>query len=182
MRWTILAAAVGLGITGCAPSPPVSTAIMPPQTGLADPINAVQYAAWAFAWPSRTENDPLSAAKAVAALDFAAGDINANQRWVGLSPIVWDEMLVARTDVRRVLGIPADAPSQAVVNVMTLTMLALEAGDRTQALAALSSPIFTLGPERTLIVLTNLPYIRMANVATSDVESMLNCVRCAGVF
>ena len=182
MRWIMLATVLGFGITGCAPSPPVSTAIMPPQTGLADPVNAVQYAAWAFAWPSRTENDPLSAARAVAALDYAAGDINTNQRWVGLSPIVWNEMLIARTDVRRVLGVPADAPSQAVVNAMTLTMLALEAGDRAQALAVLSSPMFTFGPERTLAVLTNLPYVRMANVATSDVENTLNCVRCAAVF
>ncbi len=182
MRSIILVTALGLGIAGCAPSPPVSTAIMPPQTGLGDPVNSVQYAAWAFAWPSRTRNDPLSAAKAVAALDFAAGDINTSQNWKGMSPIIWNEMLIARTDVRRVLGIPAEAPSQAVVNAMTRTMLALEAGNQPEALAALSSPIFTFGPERTLTVLSNLPYIRMANVATADAENTINCVRCAAVF
>lgn len=184
MRWIVLVAALGIGLGGCAlQEPPVSTAVMPDVTGLADPVNAVQYAAWAFAAPRRTRNDPISAVKAVAALDFAAGNMSTSAAFAGFNPLVTHEMLTARTDVRHALGIAEDAPSQAVVNALTLTMLALQAGDRAAALTALSVPMFTLGPERTLDRLSNLPYIRMANVATSDANAEINtpnCRRCGG--
>ncbi len=179
MRLVALVGALGVGLGGCAlQEPPVSTAVMPDVSGLADPVNAVQYAAWAFAAPRRTRNDPLSAVKAVAALDFAAGNMNTSAAWAGFNPLVTHELLTARTDVRRRLGIAEGASSQAVVDALTRTLLALQAGDRGAALTALSAPIFTLGPERTFDLLTDLPYIRMANVATSDANAEINAPNC----
>lgn len=185
MRRLMLVAAIALGIGGCAlQQTPVNTSGMPQQTGLADPVNAVQYAAWAFASPSRTRNDPLSAAKAVAALDYAAGNVNTNQFFIGLNPLVSQQMLIGRSAMRRALGIPENAPSQAVVNAMTQVMLALEAHNQGAAVAALSSPVFTFGPDRTFALLTNLPYIQMANIATINTENAINggCMACGGAM
>ncbi len=138
-----------------------------------------RYSSWAFASPARIRNDPASAARAVAALDYAAGAINTNPRLQFMSPVINNEMLDARQAVRRVLGIPPTAPSQAVVNSMVGVSLALGSGDRTQALAALNTPIFTLGPERTLALLTNMPRVREANIATSQAEGAINGTFCA---
>ena len=160
-------------------SPPVDTAVMPPVTGLVDPNNAIFYANWAFASPARTRNDPVSAARAVAALDYAAGAINTNPRLMFMSLVINAEMLDARQAVRRVLGIPPTTPSQAVVNSMVAVSLALSSGNRTEALAALNAPIFTLGPEQTLAVLTNMPLVRQANIATSQAQGAINGTFCA---
>ena len=160
-------------------SPPVDTAVMPPVTGLVDPNNAIYYANWAFSSPARIRNDPASAARAVAALDYAAGAINTNPRLMFMSPVINDEMVDARQAVRSVLGIPPTTPSQAVVNSMVTVSLALGGGNQAEALAALDAPIFTLGPEQTLAVLTNMPFVRRANIATSQAEGAINGTFCA---
>lgn len=167
-----------LSLAACAPSPPVSTARMPPGNGLGDPGNAIQYSAWAFASSARTRGDPASAANAVAALDFAAGYLNTNVQWRQLSPYISHEMLTAREAVRHVLGVTPDAPSQALVDSMVGVSFALSRGDQAAALNALNSPIFTLGPERTLALLTNMPYIRVANIATTMAQGALNQTFC----
>jgi hypothetical protein len=76
-------------------------------------------------------------------------------------------MLQARADIRRVLGIAPDAPSQSVGNAMLAVQAALDAGDRARALTALSAPIFTLGPEPTFALLGALPYVQAANIGTA---------------
>jgi hypothetical protein len=164
-------------LAGC--TPPVDTAVMPPVSGLVDPENAIYYANWAFSSPARTRNDPASAARAVAALDYAAGAINSSPRLEFMSPVINAEMVDARQAVRRVLGIPPNAPSQEVVNSMITVSLALGSGNRAEALAALNAPIFTLGPERTLAVLTNMPPVRQANIATAQAEGAINGTFCA---
>ena len=166
-----------LSLAGC--TPPVDTAVMPPVSGLVDPNNAIYYANWAFSSPARTRDDPASAARAVAALDYAAGAINTSPRLMFMSPVINNEMVDARQAVRRVLGIPPTAPSQAVVDSMVTVSLALGSGNRAEALAALNAPIFTLGPERTLAVLTNMPFVRQANIATAQAEGAINGTFCA---
>ncbi|HSU07217.1 MAG TPA: hypothetical protein VLI93_16765 [Acetobacteraceae bacterium] len=175
-RAAVLGTLLALG--ACAPSPPVDTAQMPPISGLADPANAIQYSAWAFASPTRTQGDPISAARAVAAMDFAAGAINTTPSFQYASPIINDEMLQARQAVRRALGIAPNARSQVVVTSMIGVSLALAHGDRAAALTNLSAPIYTLGPEQTLALLTNMPFIHTANVATIEAEGSLNGTFC----
>ncbi len=177
LRFALLACL--LALTGCAPGPRVDAAQMPPQSGLSDPSNAIQYAAWAFASPSRTRNDPASAARAVATLDYLGGALINNPAWMAFSPILADQMVDARTAMRRALGIAPTAPSQFVVNSMLNASAAMTHGDRQAALTFLSGPIYTLGPDQTLALLTNLPFIHMANVATIQAEGAMNGTFCA---
>jgi len=180
MRHFVIMIALGcmLGLTGCATPGPVDTAQAPPGFGFADPANAIQYSAWAFALPSRTANNPVAAATAVAALDYVAGQLNTNPAWRSGSPIINAEMLRAREAVRRVLGVAPDATSQQVVNSMVIVSNDLQQGNRSGALNALGPPVYTLGPEQTLAVLTNLPHIQAANVATSHALSALSDRAC----
>lgn len=174
-----LALAAILALAACTAPPPVNSATTGP-AGLGDPFNAIQYTSWAFAYPARTRNDPVSAARAVAALDYLAGYLQTAPNARGMNPIISDQMVTAREAVRQTLGIAPTAPSQLVVNVMDATASDLSAGNRPAALQALSSPAFTLGPERTLATLTNLPYIRMANIATGQAFAAItgNCIIC----
>jgi hypothetical protein len=172
----ILILAVLLILANC--TPPVDTALMPSASGLSDPGNAIQYTYWAFASPARTQNDPASAARAVAALDYVAGVLNSNPIWSQPAPLISSEMLDARHAVRRALGIAPNTPSQAVVNSMLAVSAAMAQGNRTVALESLNSPVFTLGPERTLALLTNMPRIPAANIATAHADGALNGTFC----
>lgn len=78
------------------------------------------------------------------------------------------EMLQARERVRSVLGIAPTAPSQLVINHLLSMAQALEDGDQTAALQALSAPEFTKSPEQTMAILSNFPFLRVANNATMD--------------
>jgi hypothetical protein len=75
-------------------------------------------------------------------------------------------MVQARTGTRRALGIVQDAPSRFVVNALLRLIAALNAGDQVEAFQILGSPVFTLPPSQTLHILSNLPYIQSANIAT----------------
>ncbi len=176
LRFALLACL--LTFAGCAPGPRVDAAQMPWQSGLGDPANAIQYAAWAFASSSRTRNDPVSGARAVATLDYLGGALLNNPAWMAFSPIIADQMRDARTSMRRKLGIAPTASSQFVVNSMLNASAAMTHGDRQAALTFLSGPIYTLGPDQTLALLTNLPFIHMANVATIEAEGAMNGTFC----
>lgn len=82
-------------------------------------------------------------------------------------------MAQARDDLRRILGIRPDAPSQAVVNALLRLSAGLQFGDRAEVAEALASPVFTLPPEETLQRLSNLPYDRTANLATAFAEAQM---------
>jgi hypothetical protein len=84
------------------------------------------------------------------------------------------EMLQARVDVRRVLGIRPDAPSQLVVNALLAFAGFWSVGNQPAAMQVLASPVFTLPPQHTLQILTNIPYIQSANVATMDAARQMN--------
>ncbi|MDB5399368.1 MAG: hypothetical protein JWQ55_1386, partial [Rhodopila sp.] len=44
-------------------------------------------------------------------------------------------------------------------------------GNQPAAMAVLASPVFTQPPEQTLRILSNLPYVQQANLATSRAEA-----------
>ena len=166
--------AAALALSACAAETPVDTATPPPALGLTDPPDAIEYTSWAFALPSRTRGDPGTAARAVAGLDYLGGALNTDPVYKYLSAIVNVEILRARKQTRQVLGITPTATSQQVVNALTTVSVALARGDTAVAMQALQSPIFTLGPERTLAILNDLPYIPMANIATMQALGALN--------
>lgn len=109
-------------LAGCVvQTPPVDTARLSngPVWILGDPdMWAIDHAHWALADPGRTLNRPAEAARAVAALDYRAGQINTAPRWAMIGPHSKMALLRARVEARAALGIAPDAPSQAVVDAM----------------------------------------------------------------
>jgi hypothetical protein len=134
-------------------------------------IGAINQSAWAFASPANTRGNPAEAVRAVVALEYLSGELQENPRWVGMDAAVKLHMGRARDEVRQILGIRPDAPPQLVVNTLLALGLDLQTGNQPAAMQVLSSAIFTQPPERTLQVLSNLPYMQEANLATSRAEA-----------
>ncbi len=167
-----------LAMAACTTAAHVDTAAMPAGLGLGDPANAIQYSAWAFAAPARTSGDPASAARAVAALDYVAGQLNTSPAWRSGSPIINAQMLRAREAVRQVLGVAPAATSQQVVDTMAAVSLELAGNNRAAAVHTLATPIYTFGPEQTFALLANLPFIHTANIATAQAAGALEGRSC----
>jgi hypothetical protein len=134
-------------------------------------VGAMNQAVWAFADARRTHDDPIDAARAVIAVEYLADELRGSPRWIGMSGTVKAEMVKARTDVRWSLGIKPDAPPQLVINALTRLIAALNANDESAASRALDTPVFTLPPAQMLTVLTNLPYMWSANIATMQASN-----------
>jgi len=133
-------------------------------------VPAVNYAAWAFADPSRTRGNPAAGARAAACMDYIAGELYTAPRWANIDPLTKEQLLHGRTEVRQVLGIPFNAPSQVVATSLANASGALAAGDQRAALAALSNPAFP-NPSAILARLANLPYLQQANVGTLNASN-----------
>jgi hypothetical protein len=164
-------------VASCGTSMQPNASVLPPgllgvvnDTDLAA-INLVQYN---FADANRTYGDPAEAAKAVAALDYMAGELSVSPRWVNLPYDVKQNMLDARVSVRAALGIAPDAPSQALVDAMATVTDALSTGHEAAAEAALVPPTFTLPPAETLRRLANMPYIQVADAAADQADDAMN--------
>ena len=167
---------VCLMLAGCAAITPLPDTAQLPFAAFGTLDNdtaAAGIAASAFAAPARTANDPVDGARACAAIDFLAGELSSNPRWISLSPFTRQEMLQARVDVRRVLGIRPDAPSQVVVSALMQFAAAWQYGDQATAMHMLGAPVFTLPPRQTLQILANLPMIRSANIASLDAATQM---------
>ncbi|MBV9655613.1 MAG: hypothetical protein JOZ42_13735 [Acetobacteraceae bacterium] len=150
-------------------TPPPDTARLPPNafgTYADGDIGAINASSWAFADPARTRNNPADAARAIAAVDYLAGELSTSPRWDFMSPLTKMQMLQARTEVRSAAGIAPNAPSQDVVDQLLYASDALAAGNPQGAMAAMTPPTFTLPPGDTLARLASLPYLQEANVAS----------------
>ena len=166
-------------LAGCGALPgPADTAQLPPgEFTAADPdVAAVNYATAAFSNQSSTYGNPAAGAEAALALEYSAGALNTEPRWVGLDPDVKSQLLQARLDLRAALGITPNAPSQTVVNALSAARLALQADDPAAAAMALRNPAFTLPPDKTIAILGNLPYLQPVNVATLVAQEAISDV------
>lgn len=162
-------AAACLVLVGCgAITPPPDTArIYPGNFGLFDnDVGAINDAQWAWASPSRVRGNPVDGARAVAAVDYLAGELTTSPRWDHMSPLTKLEMLQARVAVRQAMGIAPAARSQDVVDSLLRTAAALENHDQAAAMAALRTPVYTQPPEQTYAKLAALPFVHIANIAT----------------
>lgn len=161
-------------LTACAPLPVTQRMpFLPPGVyGVYEDndVGAISQSAWAFASPANTRGDPVDAAKAVVALEYLPRELKENPRWVGIDAAIPLHMALARDDLRQILGIRSDAPPQVVINTLLALSLDLESGNQPAALEVLASPIFTRPPEHTLQVLSNLPYVQQANLATARAQ------------
>jgi hypothetical protein len=168
-------AAFCLVVGACSVPPPPDTATLPfAAFGTMDnDLAAANQAAWAFAAPGRTANNPVDAARAAASIDYLAGELARNPRWLMISPLTKQAMVRGRIDVRQVLGIMPTAPSQVVVNALLRFAGEWQGGNQAGAIQALAAPGFTLPPEATLRVLENMPYIQSANIASIDASHQM---------
>jgi len=128
---------------------------------------AINYSAWAFASDSRLAGDPAAAMRAEIAVEYLAGALRDSGRWFAMAQSTKTKMVQARQDIRAIVGIRPDAPSQAVVDALLVASNQILLNNRPGALLALSAPVFTATPEQTLAIYSNLPFIPAANAATS---------------
>ena len=174
MRPIALALLIVLPLAACGSLPATrNTPYLPPGVfGVFEDndVGAINFAAWAFASPANTRGKPFEAMKAVIALEYLAGELRDNPRWIAVDGNEKQRLVQARAQVRQSLGIRPDAPPQLVVNALLAAGSALADGDQADALKPLSSAVFTLPPDQTLARFANLPYIQSANLATSRVS------------
>lgn len=175
MRALTIVSILSLALSACGSLPATQqTPFVPPGvfgTYLDNDTGAINLAAWAFASPSNTRSNPAEAARAIIALEYLPGELKENPRWVGMDTAVPLRLAQARSQMRAVLGIRPDAPPQAVINSMLALGLDLQSGNQDAVMRVLSSPVFTLPPDQTLRILSNLPYVQEANLATSRAEA-----------
>lgn len=175
MRNLIVLMILAVAVVGCAPVPATQRApSLPPGVfGVYEDndTGAINLAAWAFASSANTRGNPAEAARAIVALEYLPGELRENPRWVGMDDLVKRRLGIARYDVRRVLGIRPDAPPQLVVNAMLTLFTDLQTGNQQSVMQVLSSGLFMLPPEQTLRILSDLPYVQEANLATLRVAN-----------
>jgi|HubBroStandDraft_1064217.scaffolds.fasta_scaffold30819_2 hypothetical protein len=150
-------------------SPPAEPPSLPPNVfgvNQDNDVGALNQSSAALAVPLRTRDNPIDAARAVIAVEYLADELRVNPRWIGMSGTSKLGMVQARADMRKVLGIAPDASPQLVVDALLRFTVALRGGDQAAAMQALAAPVFTLRPDQTMKILSNLPYIRSANQAT----------------
>ena len=170
LRKVLLAAicALPLGCANVQPEVPDTARLRPGQlgTGFDPDVTAVNLAQWAFADSSRTYGRPVEAARAAASMDYIAGELNTSPRWSNISALTQQQLLQGRQEVREALGVVPGTSSQVVVDRLTAAANALAAGDEAAALRQLGPPAFNAPGEQVLARLSNMPYLRMANVST----------------
>ena len=178
MRKLLLIAACLLP-AGCAgglqPVAPDTARLAPGALGSnGDPdVAAVNLAQWAFADAGRTYGRPIEAARAAASMDYIAGELYTSPRWSNISALTKEQLLQGRAEVRAALGIAPGTPSQVVVDRLIFAGNALAAGDQAAAVAQLGAPVFAGTGEQVLARLSNMPYLRMANVSTMRAANQL---------
>jgi len=99
-------------------------------------------------------------------MDHIAGELNTSPRWSNISALTQQQLLQGRQEVREALGVVPGTSSQVVVDRLTAAANALAAGDEAAALRQLGPPAFNAPGEQVLARLSNMPYLRMANVST----------------
>lgn len=158
-------------LAGCGPFQPFvpDTARLPAGAlgGGGDPdVAAANLAQWAFADSGRTYGRPVEAARAAAAMEYMAGQFYTSPRWDNISATTKDQLLQGRQEVRVALGVAPGASSQQIVDALAGAGTALAAGREDQAVGLLGAPVFSQPGAETLARLSNLPYLRMANVSS----------------
>lgn len=170
LRMILLAAvcALPLGCGDVSQGVPDTARLQPGQLGTnGDPdVTALNFAQWAFADSGRTYGRPADAARAAASLDYMAGALYASPRWLNLSAETKEQLLQGRQEVRDALGVVPGTPSQILVDRLTGAADALTSGDQATAVRQLGPPAFDAPGEQVLTRLSNMPYLRMANVST----------------
>ncbi len=175
LRAAAAAAVCALSVAACTqpsgyPPPPLVSLPFDAVVGAGDPTRAAVFnTAFAFGTPSSIVGKPDEAARAAANFEFLAVEIPYGARYRGLNAILQPELEAGRAELRTVLGVRPDAPSQQVIDALYAAARAIRAGDTAAADRILSGPIFTAGGAATLQRLADLP--PMPKVGTAAVHT-----------
>lgn len=175
MRLPVIAAILAT-VAACGPlAPAADTAQLPPGVfGASDQdVPAAEYAQFAFADAARTYGNPVAGAQAVLAMDYLAGQLNTSPRWANIEATTQMQLLQGREQTRAAVGIAPNAPSQLVVNSLVAARNDLAAGNKDAAAKDLDNAAFPGGGAKAVQALANLPYIRIANIATQNAAEAL---------
>ena len=137
-------------------------------------VAAANLAVWAFSDSGRTYGRPIEGARAAAALEYMAGAFYVSPRWNNISALTKEELLQGRQDLRVAIGVRPGAKSQAIVDSLTTAANELARGNEGAAVDAFNaSHIFLASGEDEVKIVSNLPYLRMANVSTQHASGEL---------
>lgn len=167
-------------LAACAqpPAAPPGPQLMTPaalQQSLTDPSrSAVEYTSAVFASPRSVVGRPAAAAEAVADLEWLTVSIGTDQRWIGMQGPLTQQLQAGRAEMRRTLGIPAEATPNAVIGAMDGAAAALRANNRAGASAALAAVTGAGGGDRALGVLSALPALPAVQRATMATQQAMN--------
>ena len=156
----VLGGTFALALAGCAAFPPEDTATMPLNPDGGPRLSqdaAISLSSWALSNPSVTAGNPARAARALAAEDWLAGQTMLYGNFGSYAPggeLSWQQL---RQQARTAIGVAPNASSQEMVDRLFAVDADLKAGRVDEAKQQLAAPIFTLGPDKTLAALTNLP-------------------------
>ncbi len=109
---------------------------------------------------------PAEAALACAQFEAIVDGLRNPANAIAVRPLVGPMILSGEREMRGALGIPMTVPPAEAAQALANASAALRRDDTAAVRAALSSPVFSLGPEATLMRLTNLPPL-------PDVESVV---------
>jgi hypothetical protein len=155
-RRTTLRSAALLGLVlaaGCAPRPPDFS-----YAGSYDPLYfAMSSAQRNLSDMSQYRGRPVAAARACAQFFFIVAELNDQVASVQMPESEASLFQAAYDEMRRALGVPQGSDPRAVSSALRRFASAQSAGQGDLAMRALTQPFFTLGPQGTLAVLSNLP-------------------------
>lgn len=172
----LLAIVALLPVVACAPVAPYASLPSDAVVGAGDPTRAaIIGSAYAFGAPSSLAGQPAVAARAAAQVEYLASEIPTGPRYTEYSPLVGQELVAARDELRAALGIAPGASPQAVVDGLYAFSRAVGAEDGPAATRALMSPVFRDG-QVTFTRLASLPPLPRTAIATSLTNSELNRV------
>ena len=163
--------ALALGAAACVEDPTANYL-----WGFGDPVRgAAFHAPRILGNTSRWEGRPADAAVAVEQLEFLASELATSPRYAPeINPAVLQTLQRARTEMRGYIGIPASADPQVVIESMRRAAVALRAGSRAQAEAALTGSAFPEGPEVTLARLNAMPRLPRTAEAAGAVAAEID--------
>jgi hypothetical protein len=115
------------------------------------------YAERNFGDMSRYRGKPAEAAAALAQFEAAVDGMRQPNSGIMFPRTRYEMLRSAIHEARSAVGIPMDVLPSAASQALAAAVGPLTAGNAAGIRAALSNPVFTLGPDATLARLTNLP-------------------------
>lgn len=143
-------------------------------SGIAHPTRRAAFnVGWAFGLRSNLAGNPAGAAQALMEMEFLSVETFTNPDHVQGRGSLLNLFLRAKPEWRAVLGIPAAAPTQLVIDGLRSVMEPLSAGSGPEGLAALQPDVFPLGPAETWNRLNALPSLPKSNFAAVEVHRLM---------